>query len=588
MLIHILLYFRARFFLQKEFKLNLDDRALFNATFSMQLEAITFAFSMLGNAFILRIPAFFFELSQSQKSQVSTLCFKQFTLSILVVVSILFSPILLINVSRFGTVYRKLNQYTPQEVLGIAAPKLSAAMEEFQFGEFFPIQEIKAIVEIPAFYIVILLILFFPYKIPNFFSQLYQLDADLRLKFCLQTLKEIIIDIPLIMMALVLLLAFRRWSSFYNYYKKRERSQLGRITTEQFVAFLLDVPALICSLVILLSWYQLTEAFSHVKNIWKKEESDSRPFDFHIVIFKVTWNILLDLICIICSFLVLIFIYRVKHMLECLANRHAHHTWRSIVFKEAREQIYDIPFIIISFLTLWRLQYLIYSILFHYSSAIERRKACVYHAKQALLDIPFVISILLMIVSVLHILSLFILYREYKSSIQMIRKRSLRSDNDESKTEEPISTEEQVTNRCRISCIKTALPIPLQLPILLCAYFVIFSVYRVPISIRMIKNSMITKKKIMAKIIIIQASCIILDIISLLISSIVMITICRAPYLLNTIKTEIWFIESFNFKEAIAIHRKALLVFFDLIKDIPLIILVVFSSFAVWRIGYIR
>jgi hypothetical protein len=62
----------------------------------------------------------------------------------------------------------------------------------------------------------------------------------------------------------------------------------------------------------------------------------------------------------------------------------------------------------------------------------------------------------------------------------------------------------------------------------------------------------------------------------------------RAPSLIKIIKTETWFIESLNFKKVNIIHRKILLVFFDLIKDVPLIILIVFSSFAVWRIGYIR
>jgi len=252
--------------------------------------------------------------------------------------------------------------------------------------------------------------------------------------------------------------------------------------------------------------------------------------------------------------------------------------YQLIVFSEVKGVIFDLPFIIMGVLSLWRIPVLIAKIWVwsreEYSTAEKRRELAKEQFIDALFDIPFVVSFVLMILSIMHIFTLYLLTKKYYKFKKEATQSSEKRDH---------------FKFFRGKILKQLYLLPLQIPLIICTYLVTFTVYRIPITIETMKKIPGQKepKKLAAKVILAQAISVPADIICLLFSVIITLTYYRVRDLRDIFKRRSLFTSSFEIKESLAIHKEIALVFWNVVKDIPLIILFLVSSITIWRVNHI-
>ncbi|EFC37278.1 hypothetical protein NAEGRDRAFT_59810 [Naegleria gruberi] len=252
--------------------------------------------------------------------------------------------------------------------------------------------------------------------------------------------------------------------------------------------------------------------------------------------------------------------------------------YQFIIISEAFAVLKDLPFILLGLLSMWRLPVIILKIwVFHkeeYETAEKRRKLALQQFLDAMIDIPFTISLVLMILSIMHIFTIFLLFRKYKKA---------------KKEEKELGKQRELFTFFRGKVLKQLYLLPLQIPLIICTYLVTFTVYRIPITVTTMKSLVGQKepKKLAAKVIVSQALSIPLDLICTVFSAIIVLTVYRIKDLVAVLKTHPVFKSTFAIREALEVHKQIALVFWNLVKDIPIIILFLLSSLTVWRIKHI-
>ena len=270
-------------------------------------------------------------------------------------------------------------------------------------------------------------------------------------------------------------------------------------------------------------------------------------------------------------------LYRLPTLISRLKSKEDK-LYQLIVFSEILETLKDLPFLVMGLFSMWRIPVIVLKIwLFNpqdYDTAEKRRNLAKEQFIDAMLDIPFIVSFILMILSIMHIFTLYMLTRKYFKF---------------KKEETDMSKKRELFTFFRGKILKQLYLLPLQIPLIICTYLVTFTFYRIPITVTTMKKIPGQKepKKLAAKVIASQALSIPLDIITLLFSTIIMCTYYRSGELRNVFKTHSLFPSTFEMREAIEAHRLIALIFWDLIKDIPLILLFLISSITVWRIKHI-
>ncbi|KAG2387990.1 hypothetical protein C9374_000840 [Naegleria lovaniensis] len=252
-------------------------------------------------------------------------------------------------------------------------------------------------------------------------------------------------------------------------------------------------------------------------------------------------------------------LYRLPTLITRLRSKEGK-LYQFIIFSEIVETFKDLPFIVMGLLSMWRIPIILLKIwLLHpqeYDTSEKRRNLAKEQFIDAMLDLPFVISFILMVLSIMHIFTLYMLTRKYFKF---------------KKEETDISKKRELFTFFRGKILKQLYLLPLQIPLILCTYLVTFTFYRIPITITTMKKIPGQKepKKLAAKVIVSQALSIPLDIITLLFSTIIMCTYYRSDQRSHSSSP-------IDCSNILGSHQRY-----------PLLVLLVISSITVWRIRHI-
>jgi hypothetical protein len=335
-----------------------------------------------------------------------------------------------------------------------------------------------------------------------------------------------------------------------------------------FLEWAIDVPFVICGI---LSLWRIPVILSRVTT----NQPAQKNRDIAVTQFV---RALLDIPSAILCIPLLVTVYRFyllfRMTLETKEETKYVSDYQKKVFYQFVQLLLDLPAFICGILSLWRIPYLI-KLCFRADTAKKRRQHAYMQAYDALIDIPFGLSVIILSLSILHIYTLVSYYKKYKKLIAEM------ADKEETKD----SDYRTLFVSFRLRTMKQVPYLPLQLPFIICTYFVVLTGYRIKTTWGSFKKA--TDKKQGVFMIACQALAIFADILVVLCSVVLFVTVWRAKDIVNIFKTKSLFMQEIPLKEQLATHIEIYILFWHLVRDIPLLLLILLSSFTLWRIGYI-
>jgi hypothetical protein len=383
-------------------------------------------------------------------------------------------------------------------------------------------------------------------------------------------MKEILVDICHVILAIPIVVSWRllhfvrQLKSCTNADDFERYIEYRNATTLVFYEWLMDVPYVIagvCSL-----W--------RIPRIISLIEKNSTAKAIRSTAFEQFVKALLDVPAVLCAIVLLGTMYRFFGIFRTKIEPSSMiSSYQLKIFHQFWQLVLDIPAIICGILTLWRLPYLIYKATKVDSG--EKRRALAYRQLfETLIDIPFVLSVIILVLTIMHILSIIAYYSKYKRVCNEIEKNN--------------GTDKEYGDAFwlfRKKIMYTVVQSPLHTPMIICSYLITFTGYRLMITLRMLKNA--KSKKEGAKVFFLQALSILADIVALPCGLILFVTYWRAKDLITILRTSSLFVESYSYKQTLATQIEIYKTFWYLVRDIPILLLIIFSSFTIWRIGYI-
>lgn len=413
-------------------------------------------------------------------------------------------------------------------------------------------------------------LIFVPFIILTFWRlfQFYRLwmnvDYHKKCHIVLEIFVEILIDIPFILLGILSL--HRLPFIIYYIYKNQDKTDKDyrNYSAEQFFKTLIDVPMVICWIILLLTAYR----FKNIKNdkihsscftqflellidipfiifgvfsLWRiyliinfnsNYKGDRLAQETRRESFKQFVNFLIDIPCILCFLAILLTLYRFKRLIQFLFNE-KEKTFHLIVFKEFVELLIDIPFILLFIFSLWRIPITIFS--GWNQNAEQRRSKSLEQFILALTDVPLIISLFLMTISIIFIFNIFELFKK---------------------------------NNFRKETIYFGMKIPFHLHIIILTYLQPLIFWRIPNLISLIKDSKDSEER--SKIIMNQFILGIFDIITIVFIILNFITILNINEMINILRNDSFFIKSIELKKSLETHFKVILLFIEFIKQIPM------------------
>jgi NADH:ubiquinone oxidoreductase subunit 5 (subunit L)/multisubunit Na+/H+ antiporter MnhA subunit len=234
----------------------------------------------------------------------------------------------------------------------------------------------------------------------------------------------------------------------YRLNRKNTREEV----VEQFNKTLIDLPVLISIVLILITVYRIFNLFNKIFKNENKENEESQKIKNE---------------------------ESQKNQNEkSQKNEKEKIKIQKIILLEAKNLIIDIPFIIMGILTIWRIPLLLKTIFSkttteEFKGSIERRSDALNTFIDTLIDIPFLLSFSVLVLSIIHIFTIKELWKKHES------------------------------RDFRLMVIYTFLKIPFHFHVIVSTYFVLFTVYRIKTCFNLISKSKLfklLKVKIMDKL----------------------------------------------------------------------------------------
>jgi hypothetical protein len=510
---------------------------LFMETLILQLELISFVASFVPIVGISRTYDIFNDLvkpvSYRPKEQLLTCIWKNFWFTCLDYVISPAAWIILVTGIRLRSTIRALPNIPETRVHLFVAHHAYFAI-------------VETILVVAALVTDIILI----YRLPGFVSALFQVHETKFIKLCVDQLLYLMIDVPAGLGFLLTLVTIYQFSHARAQWQNKELSFHSAFIASGARVLRDGLCALLFGLPVTITLWKTPLLFRTVQS----KDVDKKYLAF-VEVVGLWFN---DMLAILCFIPVALSIYRLPN----LWTKSKTDGFHAATFESFHELCIDLPYIVLGLLALWRIPYLLYIVLTQLSSAQERRQEAKYQVVEMLIDIPFMFSVLILMATILHIATVIAGYNKYR--------------NDPSK---------EKWRRYRTKILVATITLPLQIPVLVCFYLTLFSVYRMPSLIRMAKQVKSDPEK--AKIIFRQAGAICYDLFAVLCSSLLLVTAYRASNLFKIFKEDSLIRDAATFADMTVAHRQIFRETWYLIRDIPLFILILVSSFTIWRIGFI-
>eukprot|EP00027_Filamoeba_sp_ATCC50430_P013731 CAMPEP_0168577694 /NCGR_PEP_ID=MMETSP0413-20121227/20924_1 /TAXON_ID=136452 /ORGANISM="Filamoeba nolandi, Strain NC-AS-23-1" /LENGTH=1164 /DNA_ID=CAMNT_0008611467 /DNA_START=761 /DNA_END=4255 /DNA_ORIENTATION=- len=253
---------------------------------------------------------------------------------------------------------------------------------------------------------------------------------------------KICIDLPFIFMGFFVTVliwrAFFMWKDIVSATNTREKRKFALYHFGMLFVDIIDLPFVLMAILMFITGWR-------APHLWKNiNREDSRNQIRLFVISQFGWW-LLDIPTLVLAFIVLLSIYRAKNLVTNLreyfknysakqnpaSNLPAHNddpalaaenpkpkdlewSWHMVVFKELALLMLDLPFPILTVLTLWRMPWLIRGLIKQAESARERRVMVLSYLWKVAKDIPCAALFLLMVITVWRIPSIYDMYKKYQ------------------------------------------------------------------------------------------------------------------------------------------------------------------------------
>eukprot|EP01080_Neovahlkampfia_damariscottae_P012001 gene12001-5401_t len=338
---------------RNEPKKRVNTEFLFEKMFLVQLEFISFFFTVISIPLFTRVPLFMNLLRKLRKPEdFYHLGLKIFLYSIfdyLTFITIILSLFTLVRIHIiYKTIFELFKLFFNGEEFKNDVKYYEDDDQTIEIHLYFIFHFFESILDL-IIYLILFPILFTVgiYRIKSFFHSIFKLKLKDRRYFCFIEIIEIFKDLPFII--LFILLTLFPWRFYILYLKKKSKDSFRILIFIQFCRGLFDYILIFCSIIIFITRYRWNY---FLKQISKKE---SFIWKDHFYSISNLFFILRDIIChTLFLFPILISIYRLRslYLKWKLLNFHKK---SDLIFNQFIQVLIDIPFLILFLLSLWRM-----------------------------------------------------------------------------------------------------------------------------------------------------------------------------------------------------------------------------------------